>query len=206
MLTRDQLWVANYECSSEALAPGPGVHARSMHPGLRLARQTVLVERQMTESREGLGQDFGLIETTFALTCRMQRNRNNHIGVSQRCVSLRLEQVPLEASRQVRAPLQLEDRRAQGAIVSSTGARVRERVVIAPAAADSFASVVTHRGRTQRAAFPTERFITAKQRRIVPASRASNAIMARLDTCSTDGAGLGIDQCQGGVEGMTGQV
>ena len=106
----------------------------------------------------------------------------------------------------MRAPLQLEDRRAQGAIVRSTGARVSERVVIAPAAADSFASDVTHPGRTQRAAFPTERFITAQQRRVFPASRASNAVVTRLDTCSTDGAGLRIDEGKRGVEGVAGII
>ena len=51
-----------------------------------------------------------------------------------------------------------------------------------------------------------ERFITAKQRRVVPASRASNAVVTRLDTCSTDGAGLWIDERKRGVEGVAGQV
>jgi hypothetical protein len=82
---------------------------------------------------------------------------------------------------------------------------VRKRLIVTSAAPKDFAPVVTYRCCTRRAALPAQRFITAKERRVAPAFRAGDAVVARLDTCSTDGAGLWIDKRQGGVEGVTRQ-
>src|SRR5262249_4339102 len=81
---RDQLGMTNCKSPSETLATGFGVHAGSMHSGLRLAPEAAFVERQLAELRECLGQSLGLIKATFALPRRMEWDGHYQIGVKQR--------------------------------------------------------------------------------------------------------------------------
>ena len=93
--------MTNREGVGKTLAPGFGIHPGAMHFGFRLAHQTVFVERQMTELGEGLSQDDGLIETSFALTQGMERDWNDQVGVNQRFTLLRFEHLPGHASGDV---------------------------------------------------------------------------------------------------------
>ena len=59
---------------------------------------------------------------------------------------------------------------------------------------------------TQRATFPAECFVITKQWRALSASRTRNAVVTRFDAAAADGARLRIDQCQGSVKGVTGEM
>ena len=73
--------MTNCKCVGEALATSFSVHAGAMHFRLRFTHETMGIKWQMTESREGLSQDEGLIETTFAFTRGMEWDRNDQVGI-----------------------------------------------------------------------------------------------------------------------------
>ena len=109
MLTHHQFGMTNCKCVGEALAPSFSVDAGAMHFRLRLAHETVSIKRQMAELREGLSQDEGLIEATFALTRGMQWDRNDQVGIKQRRTLLCSQHLFSYASSHVGPALELKN-------------------------------------------------------------------------------------------------
>jgi hypothetical protein len=101
-------------------------------------------------------------------------------------------------------PLQFKHGRAQGSFVKSAGPCASERIIVAAATPHRVAFILSYSCVTQRATFPADCFVAAKQRRIIPTSRTGDTVVTRLDAGAANDTWLRIDERERGVKGSAG--
>src|SRR6266403_3448834 len=108
----------------------------------------------MTKVRQLTRQQGGLIETSFTFAFRVERHRDDQVGAVERLAPLQLKHQLRRPASNVWFSFQVQDRSSQSSFIQATGARIRESVIVTPAAADTCQLLLINQSGSKSPALP----------------------------------------------------